>query len=92
LQSRKRPTEDDAGPSQVKKKVMKKKTTSKKKKKTPIKKKIQKATAAPPTTVVSSVKQLVFEAPEPTNPRWLCLMDTINYFCELCGLLNMACF
>jgi hypothetical protein len=65
LQSRKRPIEDDAGPSQVKK-FQKKISTIKKK--TPIKKKIKKAAAAPPTTVVSSIRQLVFDSPQPTNP------------------------
>ena len=67
LQSRKRPTEDDAGPFQVKKKKFQKKTSTKKKK-TPIKKKIKKVAATPPTTIVNSIRQLVFDAPQPTNP------------------------
>ena len=45
----------------MKKKFQKKISTNKKK--TPIKKKIKKVAAAPLTTVVSSIRQLVFDAP-----------------------------
>jgi len=59
---RKKCTEDDAGPSNVKKqKTQKKNKGTPKKKKTPAKKKQKRAEANPPPTVVTSIRKLVFE-------------------------------
>jgi len=59
---RKKGTEDDVGPSQVKKqKTQKKKKGTPKKKKTPAKKKQKRVEANPAPTVVTSTRRLVFE-------------------------------
>jgi hypothetical protein len=57
---RKRPTQDDAGPSGPKKKNAPKKSVPKKKQRTPVRKKLMKAKANSPAAAASSLRQLGF--------------------------------